>query len=259
LVRREVLVTTSWDDGHPLDLKLTRMLRKYGLKGTFYVPVVYMHREVMDEKSLLKISDEFEVGSHTLTHASLTVISLVEARKEIHEGKRELEELIGRPTKMFAYPEGRYNAKIMELVKECGFIGARTVEFLKVRNPDCPYRMGVTLEVRPYTRVGFMRAAQILKCLMQERELRSFLLAQLGVIANSWEGLAAVLFNYVCRNGGVFHLWGHSWEIEQFNMWSSLNAFLRLVSQRKNVLHLCNSEVIERVLGQQESRPEQYS
>jgi hypothetical protein len=27
--------------------------------------------------------------------------------------------------------------------------------------------------------------------------------------------------------GGTFHLWGHSWEIEQENLWGVLERFLR--------------------------------
>ena len=32
-------ITTSWDDGHPLDLRVAELLAKYGLQGTFYVPM----------------------------------------------------------------------------------------------------------------------------------------------------------------------------------------------------------------------------
>lgn len=33
-----LLFTTSWDDGHPLDLRLAELLVTYGFRGTFYVP-----------------------------------------------------------------------------------------------------------------------------------------------------------------------------------------------------------------------------
>jgi hypothetical protein len=32
-----IYVTTSWDDGHKLDMKLAVLLKKYGIKGTFYI------------------------------------------------------------------------------------------------------------------------------------------------------------------------------------------------------------------------------
>ncbi len=31
------IVTTSWDDGHKLDLKLAHLLQKYNMPATFYV------------------------------------------------------------------------------------------------------------------------------------------------------------------------------------------------------------------------------
>ena len=34
---KKTIVTTSWDDGHKLDLKLAALLKKYNIKGTFYI------------------------------------------------------------------------------------------------------------------------------------------------------------------------------------------------------------------------------
>lgn len=33
---KQLIITTSWDDGHPLDLKIAELLDKYGINGTFY-------------------------------------------------------------------------------------------------------------------------------------------------------------------------------------------------------------------------------
>ena len=35
----DILITTSWDDGHPLDLRLAELLHKYDVPATFYIPV----------------------------------------------------------------------------------------------------------------------------------------------------------------------------------------------------------------------------
>ena len=32
-------ITTSWDDGHPLDFRIAELLSEYRLRGTFYVPM----------------------------------------------------------------------------------------------------------------------------------------------------------------------------------------------------------------------------
>lgn len=35
---RRAVVTSSWDDGHPLDLRVADLLARCGVKGTYYVP-----------------------------------------------------------------------------------------------------------------------------------------------------------------------------------------------------------------------------
>src|SRR5688500_11915407 len=47
-VRKAAIVTTSWDDGHPLDIRLAEMLARHGVAGTFYVPLRYEGVPVMD-------------------------------------------------------------------------------------------------------------------------------------------------------------------------------------------------------------------
>ena len=44
-------ITTSWDDGHTLDLRLADLLDKYDLRGTFYVA-----RDYLDERLALRPS-----------------------------------------------------------------------------------------------------------------------------------------------------------------------------------------------------------
>lgn len=34
------IMTTSWDDGDPCDLKVAELLRARGLAGTFYIPLI---------------------------------------------------------------------------------------------------------------------------------------------------------------------------------------------------------------------------
>jgi len=90
----KVIVTTSWDDGHMLDLKLAELLRKYDLKGTFYVAPLnreFKKEDLMSDYQLRRLSQEFEIGAHTMTHPRLGKISAEEADKEIRESKTYLE------------------------------------------------------------------------------------------------------------------------------------------------------------------------
>jgi peptidoglycan/xylan/chitin deacetylase (PgdA/CDA1 family) len=62
-----------------------------------------------------------EIGAHTLTHRSLTKLSLAEARREIFDCKKILEDLVGQPVRHFCYPFGDMNNPIRDLVIEAGY------------------------------------------------------------------------------------------------------------------------------------------
>ena len=77
---------TSWDDGRYQDFRLAELLKKYEIPAIFYIPV---NCEI-DKDGILKLAKDFEIGSHTLTHALLTRISLDNAEREIKGGKEIL-------------------------------------------------------------------------------------------------------------------------------------------------------------------------
>ena len=73
VARRAAFVTTSWDDGHPMDVRLAALLEKHGVLGTFYVPVRYNQFPVMNGDQIRALrSMGMEIGSHTVTHPKLT-------------------------------------------------------------------------------------------------------------------------------------------------------------------------------------------
>ena len=66
-----------------------------------------------------------EIGAHTVTHPILTRLSPAAARDEISYSKRELEQILGEPVSLFAYPNGQpgqdYAAEHAAMARECGF------------------------------------------------------------------------------------------------------------------------------------------
>jgi peptidoglycan/xylan/chitin deacetylase (PgdA/CDA1 family) len=70
-----------------------------------------------------------EIGSHTLTHAFLTRLSLQQAREEIAASKKKLEDRFGRPVRHFCYPYGDWNPAVRDLVMAAGYETACTIEF----------------------------------------------------------------------------------------------------------------------------------
>jgi hypothetical protein len=66
---------------------------------------------------------------------------------------------------------------------------------------------------------------------------------------SDWEGRAKTLFDLAAEKGGVFHLWGHSWQIEENNDWDKLDRVLKYVSNRAGVLYISNGETIDMLGG----------
>lgn len=59
-----------------------------------------------------------EFGSHTLTHPDLTKISSKQTKSEITESKAKIEEILGSEVKTFAYPFGKFNQEIKQIVEK---------------------------------------------------------------------------------------------------------------------------------------------
>ena len=91
-----MILVTSWDDGNPADMKIADLLERHGLKGTFFVCI--NNREglpVMGKNDLRDLDGRFEIGSHTLNHTRLNSIHDNYIDKEISQGKKALEDILG--------------------------------------------------------------------------------------------------------------------------------------------------------------------
>ncbi|WP_448588234.1 polysaccharide deacetylase family protein [Thermocrinis sp.] len=90
-----------------------------------------------DELSYL-VKAGIEIGSHTLSHPFLTKLSIKDAKREIEDSKKLLEDKLGVKIKSFCYPYGDYNQEIAELVREAGYEYAYTT--VKGKYKDSPNR-----------------------------------------------------------------------------------------------------------------------
>jgi peptidoglycan/xylan/chitin deacetylase (PgdA/CDA1 family) len=234
-MKKQIIVTTSWDDGHKLDLKLAKLLKKYGMRGTFYISLKnreFKEEDLLSDEEIIELNRDFEIGAHTMTHPILTTINEKQAFNEIIESKKYLENLIKKKVNCFCYPGGKYNNKIKELVKEAGFIGGRTIKRYCFKCPSDPLIYGTTIQT-------YNNISDILKI------LRFSKFNPLKFYENlNWEHRAKRMFDYVLKYGGMYHLWGHSWEIEKNHYWHKLEDLLAYISNRQNLKYLTNSEVI---------------
>jgi peptidoglycan-N-acetylglucosamine deacetylase len=237
-----VIITTSWDDGHPLDLKLGSLLQKYDMPGTFYVPINNPENPVLTSNQIKKLSEKFEIGGHTLNHSVLTNLSLENIKKEVNSGKAKLEEICG-PVLSFAYPRGQYNLEIKKIVKKNGFLGARTAEIMH-HNLNDHFEMHPTVHV--VERSFLSKGKQFISS--SDSGLANYVVKH-GFFLKNWEWFAKKSLDYVIEHGGIWHLWGHSWEIDNHNIWSNLENILSYVNEigcKNGCEFLTNGEIFEK-------------
>jgi peptidoglycan/xylan/chitin deacetylase (PgdA/CDA1 family) len=233
---KNTIVTTSWDDGHILDKKLALLLQKYNLKGTFYISPKnseFKKDDLLDNSEILALSKNFEIGAHTMTHPRLPYITKEEAKKEIEDSKVFLENIIGRPVTSFCYPRGEYLPFHKEMVKDAGFSLARTVRRFITDTAFDPYELHTTIH-------AYRHYSDITKI---AKHTRYNPITFLDYYLN-WDRFAISLFEKTKREGGVFHLWGHSWEIEKFGTWASLERVFAHISNKEMVEYVPNSELV---------------
>jgi peptidoglycan/xylan/chitin deacetylase (PgdA/CDA1 family) len=77
------------------------------------------------------------IGSHSLTHARLTRLTVRDAREEIFSSKKKLEDTFGVAVEHFCYPYGDWNEAVRDLVIEAGYRTACTTQF-GVNTPATP-------------------------------------------------------------------------------------------------------------------------
>lgn len=114
------------------------IIRDYGVKATIFLISSCLgqfsvkaqsegesEREHLSLENVLEMSEYgIEFGSHTLNHKLLDRIPLNEVKTEVEESKRQIEELLNKPCKVFAYPGGHYNEAARHAVEEAGYIAA---------------------------------------------------------------------------------------------------------------------------------------
>lgn len=217
-----MLFTTSWDDGHPLDERVADLLARHGFQGTFYVPL--SNREglpVLDPAALRRLDAGFEIGSHTLDHCYANTVPAAEWAQRVRDGKAGLEHQLGHRVAGFCYPGGKLRPGSKASVQAAGFAYARTVVNLHLDAGTDRYRLPTTLQMYPHRRDVLMR-----NWLRGGSWRARATAARLALLGGGHAAQLHRLLDAALARDGVFHLWGHSWELEQHGLWGALGQFL---------------------------------
>ena len=141
------------DDGYDSGYTTARpILKKFGYPWTAFVYTKYISSggRSMTWEQLAELRDEgVEIGSHTISHIALNsnkgkTPEAYDAwlREEIAGSKKLLEQKLGIKCSTFAYPEGKYNNRVLDIVKEAGYEVAFSTFGQRITHGAPPFRIG---------------------------------------------------------------------------------------------------------------------
>lgn len=221
--------TLSYDDGVIQDRRLAELFRQYGLKCTFNLNSAILGRQEtrhdpgkkeldvskLPAEAVSEVYRSHEIGGHGLHHSYLDSIGTPLAMYELIEDKRSLEQLAGRPLKMFAYPYGRYDHQVLELLALAGYQGARTVH--STHRFDIPENF---LAWDP-------------TCHHADPQLMT---------------LAEQFVSGTDQNPLLFYVWGHAYELDGDHNWDVMENLSRFMAEhRDKIWFAANGEIIDYV------------
>jgi peptidoglycan/xylan/chitin deacetylase (PgdA/CDA1 family) len=131
---RPIIIT--FDDGYEnVYHNALPVLNKYGYRAVIFVVTDYIGKynnwepasfqskyRHLSQDQIRKLSDNgYEIASHSERHRYLPILDPADLLDEIANSKNFIEKIIGGPVLSFCYPYGRYNDKIVDVVKRAGY------------------------------------------------------------------------------------------------------------------------------------------
>jgi peptidoglycan/xylan/chitin deacetylase (PgdA/CDA1 family) len=140
--RRTIVLT--FDDGYEDAYRFVLpILRKYGMKASFYVSADFVgtpnHLTWTDLRAMRDAG--MEIGCHGSRHLDLKTIPLSEKQYEIGHCAASLAKWLGRAPKTYAYAAGQYDAAALMLVNRYGFTAGLTERAGTVKNAAHPLEL----------------------------------------------------------------------------------------------------------------------
>jgi peptidoglycan/xylan/chitin deacetylase (PgdA/CDA1 family) len=124
------------------------------------IPDGLAKRLILSWDQVKEMSDAgISFGAHTMNHPILTRLSVEQAREQICDSKRIIEEKLGRNITSFSYPNGKtgdYNETVVKMVERAGFECAVTVIPRLVSPTVSPYQIGRMGDLNDLSRLKVM-------------------------------------------------------------------------------------------------------
>jgi hypothetical protein len=215
------------------------------MPGTFYVPRV-AENGTMTVAQIRELGRGFEIGAHTLDHVTLTRANEHQAWRQIVGSKSWLEDSTGLACLMFCPPEGKYSGRHLKMVQKAGYLGLRSVELASLDGPRPKaglMLMPTSVQAYPHDPLAFCRNS------IKRAAFGNLWRYIVHGRSTDWAGLAGSLLRQAVEDGGVFHLWGHSWELQQTGQWQRLDQVLGMMGEfARQALLLTNGQICQQSL-----------
>lgn len=226
---RPKALTLSYDDGVTQDERLIRLMRQYGIRGTFNLnPGLFGDNDWLVQNEIGVDHNKFcreqiaevykgqEIAVHSMTHPDFVRVPEGMIAYEIAECRKELEEITKKPVTGMAYPFGTWNDTVERVAKSCGITYARTTK--------------QTLDFKLPT--DFL--AWHPTCHHTDERMMSLLDQFLEPI--EFSDLSEPL---------LFYLWGHAYEFDSYQQWDLIEEFMKKASGREEIWYATNGEIRE--------------
>jgi peptidoglycan/xylan/chitin deacetylase (PgdA/CDA1 family) len=130
----------TFDDGYADFLDAAERLETAGLPATLYMTTGQIGAaRMLTRRQLQSLGGPVEVGAHSRTHPRLDELASWRLRDEVHGSKADLEDLLQRPMRSFAYPHGTHDRQVRQTVVDAGFDSAAAVKNAFSHDRDDPF------------------------------------------------------------------------------------------------------------------------
>jgi peptidoglycan/xylan/chitin deacetylase (PgdA/CDA1 family) len=133
-------VLVTFDDGYADFLEAAEELVAARLPSTLYVTTEEIGAAgMLTRPQLRSLGDAVEVGAHSRTHPRLDELPPARLRGEVFGSKADLEDVLQRPVRSFAYPHGDHDRAVRQTVIAAGYGSAAAVKNAFSHERDDPF------------------------------------------------------------------------------------------------------------------------
>lgn len=206
-------LTLSYDDGVVEDRKLTEIMNRHGVRGTFHLNSGLLGKKgKLQPQEVAEVYRGHEISAHSATHPFLDDLPVARIVSEMLDDRKALEALAGYPVRGMSYPFGTYNQKVLAALPAAGIEYARTTA----------------------SHGKFHLPAELLTWHPTCHHNNKLMELTAGFLAEQPYGRA-----------NLFYVWGHSYEFPRDNNWALIEEFCRTIGGRNDIWYATNIEIVD--------------